>query len=79
MIIHVRLTPKSHKNVVEGFHDGILHVRVRAVPEKGKANAALIEVLAKHFSVAKSQVEIVSGFESRNKRIRLVGLEDNKI
>ncbi len=78
MIITVRLTPKSHKNLVEGFHDDILHVRVRAVPEKGKANAALIELLAKHFSVAKSDVEIVSGFESRIKRIRLPDLEDNK-
>ena len=42
-------------------------VRVKAMPQDGKANEAVIELLAKHFKVAKSNVKIVTGLTSRNK------------
>ena len=76
-IIWVHVTTSAHISKVDGVKDGKLRVRLRAIPEKGKANKALIELLASHFSVAKSLIEIVSGSTSRNKRIRLPIKEEN--
>lgn len=70
-LIWVHVTTQSHTNRVEGWVDGKLRVRLRAVAEKGQANKALLELLADHFGVAKSLIQIVSGTQSRNKRIRL--------
>jgi uncharacterized protein len=70
-LINVRVTAKAHKSVVEGWQGGVLICRVGAVREKGRANAELIELVAEFFSVAKSEVEIVSGAQSRNKRVQL--------
>lgn len=70
-LIWVHVTTCAHIDRVEGWVDGKLHVRIRSVPEKGRANKALIELLSDHFSVAKSLIEIVSGSTSRNKRVRL--------
>jgi uncharacterized protein (TIGR00251 family) len=51
--------------------DGSLKVKVAAVPEKGKANDELCEVLAKHFGVPKGGVEVISGQTSTRKRVRI--------
>ncbi|GAA0552889.1 hypothetical protein FHS83_001546 [Rhizomicrobium palustre] len=75
---HVRLTPKGGRDAVEGWEtasDGSRHVkaRVRAVPEDGKANAALVQLLAKTLGVPKSAIEIVAGATARLKRIEARG------
>ena len=75
---HVRLTPKGGRDAVEGWEaasDGSEHLkaRVRAVPEDGKANAALIELLAKTLAVPKSSVRIASGASARLKRVEITG------
>lgn len=70
--ILAHVTAGAHVNHVEGWsEDGRLRIKVRAVAEKGRANSAVIELLANFFSVAKSQIEIVSGAQSRIKRIRV--------
>ena len=75
---HVRLTPKGGRDAVEGWgaaSDGSEHLkaRVRAVPEDGKANAALIELLAKILAVPKSSIRIASGATARLKRVAITG------
>ena len=79
--LFVRLTPKSAKDAIEGVEatdDGrsLLKVRVRAVPEDGKANAALIELLAKRLGVAARDVTIATGATSRLKQVRISGDPD---
>lgn len=72
MQISVRVKPGSTKGPLvdtDGTGELTVYLRQRAVD--GAANEALIEVLAKHFAVAKRDVEIVSGHASRIKRIRL--------
>ncbi len=49
----------------------VLVVRVREPPEGGRANRRVVELLAKHFGVPKSQVEIVRGHRSREKLVRV--------
>jgi len=78
LVFHVRLTPKGGRDAVEGWAtaaDGAAHLkaRVRAVPEDGKANAALIVLLAKELGVAKSALAIVSGEKARLKTISATG------
>jgi uncharacterized protein len=78
VIFHVRLTPKGGRDAVEGWasaSDGKSHLkaRVRAAPEDGKANAALIALLAKELGVAKSALAIASGDKARLKTIAATG------
>jgi uncharacterized protein (TIGR00251 family) len=70
MVIRVKVIPKSSKTELVGYlPDGTWKVKVAAVPEKGKANWALCEFLAKKLNVAKSRVRIVAGETSPIKRI----------
>lgn len=74
MKIQVKVTPKASKNEVEGWEEEVLKVRLTVVPEKGKANAALIALLSKYFKVPKSHITIVKGETSRNKIVEIKDL-----
>ncbi|MGY6708162.1 MAG: DUF167 family protein [Rhizobiaceae bacterium] len=72
----VRLTPKSSADAVEGIEalaDGrkYLKARVRAVPEKGKANAALVKLLASSLRLPASSIRIAAGASSRLKTVHI--------
>ena len=69
----VKIIPNAHKNAVEGFCGDVLKVRINAPPDKGKANDALIELLAEHYGVAKSRIHIISGHTSRLKKVEIEG------
>ncbi|WP_353644139.1 DUF167 family protein [Mesorhizobium sp. WSM2239] len=76
--IHVRLTPRASKDAIEGIEekmDGRAHLnaRVRAVPEKSAANAALEKLVASLMGVPASSVSVVSGATSRLKTVRIAG------
>jgi uncharacterized protein (TIGR00251 family) len=72
MELRIKVVPKSSKTEFAGYlPDGTWKVRVAAAPEKGKANRALCEFLAKHLGVAKSKIHIVAGETSQLKRIRV--------
>jgi uncharacterized protein (TIGR00251 family) len=75
VVIPVRVRAGARRTGIAGDHDGALRVDVTAVPEKGKANNAVGEVLAKTFGVAKSSVELVSGGASSQKRFLIFGLD----
>ncbi len=67
--VHVR--PAGRADRIEGFHDGVLAVRVRAAPEAGRANRAVCRVVADAFGLRPRQVELVAGAKSRRKTLRL--------
>lgn len=76
MTLHLNVKPGS--KVDQLFHDAsgpgrerLLNVRIKAPAQDGRANAYLIEFLAKQFGVAKTNVTIVAGFTSRRKRIEI--------
>ena len=76
----VRLTPKGGRDRIEGWWmdsagQAALKARVAAPPEDGKANTALIALLADAFEVRKSDVRIASGTSSRVKTIEIEGDE----
>ena len=77
----MRLTPKGGRDAIDGVEtmsDGksVLKARVRAVPEDGKANAALVELLAKALRVPRSAVSVATGQTSRVKTLEISGDPD---
>ena len=72
----VRVTPKASHNrvVVEELEDGAMRVRVYVtiVPEDGKANKAVIALLAKALGVPKSRLDLMQGHTSRDKTFRIL-------
>jgi uncharacterized protein YggU (UPF0235/DUF167 family) len=78
VVLQVRLTPKSARDALEGVEilsDGacVLKARVRAVPEDGKANDALVALVAKSLKIPASRIKIASGATSRHKSLFLEG------
>jgi hypothetical protein len=68
VLIEVRVLPRSSRSEVL-VRGGRLSVSVTSPPERGKANAAAIEVLARWLKVGVSQLSVVSGKTSRNKLV----------
>ena len=76
--VRLRLTPSGRANRIDGVAaeaDGASHFKaqVTAAPEKGKANQALVKMLAKEWGVAKSDIEVVQGQTARNKTLLIRG------
>jgi uncharacterized protein (TIGR00251 family) len=76
MIIQVKITPNSSENRVISEENGTFKVRVSAPAEDGKANKALIEVLAAHFKLPKRCIIIKSGLTSRLKQLIIENAND---
>jgi uncharacterized protein (TIGR00251 family) len=71
--IRLKVKPGSRREELTELDDGTWLARVKAPPVDGKANAAVIELVARHFGLRKSQVSIKSGASAR---MKLVTLED---
>ncbi|PIW30164.1 MAG: hypothetical protein COW29_04700 [Rhodobacterales bacterium CG15_BIG_FIL_POST_REV_8_21_14_020_59_13] len=70
----VRLTPNARRDSLDGWDtdaDGqaVLRVHVRAIPENGKANTALVKLLAKRLGIGKTRVNVTRGQTSRIKTV----------
>ncbi|WP_017667220.1 DUF167 domain-containing protein [Sandarakinorhabdus sp. AAP62] len=66
----LRVTPNASADTLT-IADGIVQLRVTATPEAGKANAAVLALLAKALGVPKSSLAIVRGETGRDKRVKL--------
>ncbi len=73
MRINVKVTPRAKSNSVTQER-GLYIIRTTAVPVDGKANDTVQKMLAKHFGVAKSCVQIVRGATARTKTVEIIGL-----
>jgi uncharacterized protein YggU (UPF0235/DUF167 family) len=78
LLLTVRVTPNAGADRIGGVEmraDGqaVLRLRVAAVPDRGKANAAAIALLARALDLPKSGIELVSGDTARLKTLRLAG------
>ncbi|MBY5854154.1 DUF167 domain-containing protein [Rhizobium ruizarguesonis] len=71
----VRLTPNGGRDAIDGIEadEAFLKARVAAVPEKGKANKALILLIAQSLRIPKSSVSLISGDTARKKILRIDG------
>ncbi|BBF94711.1 DUF167 family protein [Blastochloris tepida] len=78
LAVTVRLTPRGGRDALDGLaelSDGrrVVAARVRAVPEAGAANAALVALIAQSLGVARRDVEIVAGATGRLKTLHVTG------
>lgn len=73
--IEVRLRARAHRDELIGMRDGVLQAKVTAPPVDGKANRALCKMIAKRVGVAPSKVSVVRGEKSRDKLVRVEGVD----
>jgi len=74
IVLPVRAHPGAAKNGIRGEQNGMLKVSVTQVAEKGKANKALVEVLARGLNLKRSQIELIAGELSPQKRFLIRGV-----
>jgi uncharacterized protein (TIGR00251 family) len=73
--IDVRVIPRAGRTEITGVRDGALVVRLAAAPVDGTANVELIDVIARALHIPKRDVTIVTGERSKQKRIRIQGID----
>ena len=74
-VLRVRVIPRAKRSEVAGMRGAAWLIRLQAPPVEGAANEALIAMLAKLLGVPKRDVTIVAGERSREKRVRIAGLD----
>ncbi|MFT7641777.1 MAG: hypothetical protein ACI9G1_003528 [Pirellulaceae bacterium] len=74
VILPVKAHPSAKKTEIKGQHAGKLKVSVTQAPEKGKANKAIVEFLAKTLGLKKSQIRILNGETNSEKEFLITGI-----
>jgi uncharacterized protein len=75
----VRVVPRAGRTTIAGVRSGALTVRLAAAPVDGRANDALVALLAETFDLPRRAITILSGHASRDKRIALAGLSEARL
>lgn len=70
-ILRVKVKPNAKQQRIQMAEDGSFLVHLKSPPVDGKANAELIQLLAKEFNVAKSSIQIKSGLLAKLKRVEI--------
>lgn len=78
LTISIRVVPRASKSEIVGMIEGTLKVRIAAPPVDGAANSEIIKLFSKTFGIAKSDIAIISGETSLNKRIKFANLSQSK-
>jgi uncharacterized protein (TIGR00251 family) len=79
IIINIRVQPGASKNAVAGRVGDYFKLRLTAAPERGKANQAVVELLADVLGIPKSNIEVIRGQTARQKAIAVSGLTEGEI
>lgn len=77
--LQLRVSPGAATPGIVGRYGAAWKIRVAAAPEDGKANAAVVRLLADTLALRARDVEIVSGHASRDKTVTLSGIDDEEI
>ncbi len=77
--LRLRVSPGARRPAVVGRHGTGWKVRVAAPPERGRANDAVVELLATTLGVPRAQVQLVSGTSGRDKLFELAGIAPDEI
>lgn len=79
VVLTVFVQPGAARAGVVGCHGDALKLKVAAAPERGKANAAVVALLAAELGVRPSDVEVLSGHGSRRKRVHVAGVDGEHV
>jgi uncharacterized protein (TIGR00251 family) len=75
VVLRVAVSPGAGRSAVVGRHGDALKVRVGAPPERGRANEAVVQLVATTLGAKPKDVTLVSGETSRTKRVAVRGVE----
>jgi uncharacterized protein (TIGR00251 family) len=78
-ILPVRAQPGARRNALVGEQRGSLKIAVTAPPDQGRANKAIAEILCDHLNLKRSQVELIAGPTSREKKFLLRGVKPSAL
>ena len=79
-ILIIHLQPNSKRDEIYGWmSNGLLKIRIRQKPIEGRANRYLINFLSKKLCKRKDEIEIISGYKSRQKRIKFWGIDEEEL
>jgi len=73
LIVQVKVQPRASRNEIQGVQHGQLRVRTTAAPTDGKANKAVIRLLADYLGVPPSRITLTRGLTHRNKQVTVIG------
>jgi uncharacterized protein (TIGR00251 family) len=77
--IRVRVTPRAGRDRIDGRREGVLRVRLTAPPVEGRANEALVRLLARALGVPPRDVRVVRGGSAREKLIEVEGIDEGEM
>ena len=77
--LRLRMSPGADRGGVVGRYGRAWKVRVAAPPEDGRANEAVVRLLAETLSVRRDAVKLVSGQNSRDKMVELTGIDGSQV
>ena len=75
----IRVQPRASRNAIAGEWNGALRIRLTAPPLDGRANDAACRLLADQLNIPLSAVSILSGERSRTKRVRITGVDAQRL
>ena len=78
-LLRLHVTPRGSKNEIIGWREDVLCVKITAPPVEGAANSAIVKFIADALKIRKSQVELVSGEKSREKTVKIIGIDMDNI
>lgn len=76
--LHLRVAPGAGRSALVGRYGRGWKLRVRPAPERGRANAAVVDLLADTLSIPRDRIEVVAGHASRDKVVALRGLTEEE-
>jgi uncharacterized protein len=79
VLLRLKVVPGSSRDRIVGDLGGALKITVAAPPEKGKANKAVVHILAKALGLRDSQVEVTGGASTPNKTVLIRGARPERI
>ena len=77
--LKLHLTPGARDDALAGWRGDSLRVRVRARPEKGRANEAALRLLAGYLKLPRSRLVLVRGAASRDKLVEVEGFSEEEL
>jgi uncharacterized protein YggU (UPF0235/DUF167 family) len=77
--LRLRVSPGAKRSEVVGRHGEGWKVRVRAAPERGRANAAVVELLSASLALPRGSISILSGHTSADKIVEVRGLDSELV
>lgn len=79
MQLGIKVVPGASSNAIAGWLGNELKIRVVEAPEKGKANKAVIKMLAKVLGIDNNEISIVRGMTSSHKRVEISTLSEEEV